>query len=149
MSHSPPRYGHPARHAEPGILREFTAAPDSIQRACRLGQSAQVNFSIDMVYLADIAYIDEFAPPKQTQATGGGITINIDNNPAIHITTKNKNTREIEKELANAISQATFSKTHSNFEIKLRIFCLWILCLLSFIVTCSRSKNITQNYCLI
>jgi len=71
--------------------------------------AARVNFSIDMVYLADIAYIDEFAPPKQTQATGGGITINIDNNPAVHITTKNKNTREIEKELANAISQATFS----------------------------------------
>lgn len=70
---------------------------------------AQVNFSVDMVYLADIAYIDEFAPPKQTQATGGGITISIDENPAIQVTTINKTTREIEQELANALSQASFS----------------------------------------
>ncbi|HIA45503.1 MAG TPA: hypothetical protein EYO51_07230 [Methylococcaceae bacterium] len=77
-----------------------------------VGQSfgaAQVNFSVDMVYFADIAYLDEFAPPKQTQAAGGGITITIDNNPPIQIATKNKDTRSIEKELANAISQATFS----------------------------------------
>ena len=70
---------------------------------------AQVNFSVDMVYFADIAYIDEFAPPKQTQASGGGITINIDENPAIQVTTKNKTTREIEQELANTLSQASFS----------------------------------------
>ncbi len=76
------------------------------------GQSfgaAAVNFSVDMVYFADIAYIDAFAPPKQTQATGGGITISIDNGQPIHIATKNKDTRTIEKELAEAISQATFS----------------------------------------
>ena len=78
------------------------------------GQSfgaAAINFSVDMVYFADIAYIDAFAPPKQTQATGGGITISIDNGQPIRIATINKDTRTIEKELADAISQATFSNS--------------------------------------
>ena len=68
-----------------------------------------VGVSIDLVYSADVAYLDAFAPPKQDFASGGTIKISIDGGKPVAIQTKNKSTAVIEQELANAMSQANYS----------------------------------------
>lgn len=77
-----------------------------------LGKSFSANsvgVSIDLVYSADVAYIDDFASEIKHIATGGTVTITIDDGKPVVIRTNNKTTAAIERELANAISQAHYS----------------------------------------
>lgn len=86
--------------------------------------SASVNVAIDIVYSAAVEYIDGFAGNGKKEAAGGSISLILDNNTAIEIKTVGKSTKEIEKELAQALgSKGQFSSNplYPNFvELKSR-----------------------------
>jgi hypothetical protein len=90
-------------------VRDYSNGKVSFDLVDKTFSADGVGVSIDLVYSADVAYIEGFAPPKQTFATGGSVTVNIDNGKSVEIQTKNKSTATIEQELANAISLATYS----------------------------------------
>lgn len=60
---------------------------------------AGVDIAIDLVYSAAVENIDNFSSNKVPQASGGTITITIDDNSPIVIQTKGKNTKQLESEL--------------------------------------------------
>jgi len=80
--------------------------------------AASVDVAIDFVYSAAVEYLDAFAGNNQQKAAGGSIKITIDDKPTIEIKTNNKSVKEIEKELAEALTfRAKFSSTpiYSNY----------------------------------
>ena len=90
-------------------VRDYSNSKVSYDLTGKQFSAAGIDTSIDLVYSADVAYLDGFAPPKQNYAAGGTININIGNDKSIAIETKNKSTATLEQELASAIIQATYS----------------------------------------
>jgi hypothetical protein len=71
---------------------------------------AVAGVAIDFVYAADIDYIDGFSTKQQAKTAGGTVTITIDNDQPIILSTAGKSTRELEKELVGKLgSRAKFS----------------------------------------
>lgn len=71
---------------------------------------ANVDVAIDLVYSAAVEYIDNFASDISLKPAGGFVTVTIDNNTPIKISTDGKTTKQLETELAQAIgSKASFS----------------------------------------
>jgi len=66
---------------------------------------AGVDMAIDLVYSAAVEYIDNFSSNVVREAAGGVITVTIDNNSPIEIQTKGKSTRQLEKELDQALGK--------------------------------------------
>jgi len=72
--------------------------------------AANVDVAIDLVYSAAVEYIDNFASNISLKTAGGFITVTIDNDPPIKISTDGKTTKQLETELTQAIgSKASFS----------------------------------------
>lgn len=86
------------------------------------GQSfdaAAVDIAIDVVYSAAVEYVRGFSKGIKQEATGGFISVTVDSNAPIKVTTNGKTHEQIEKELANAIgAKAQFSSSaiFPNFE---------------------------------
>ena len=66
---------------------------------------AGVDIAIDLVYSAVVERIDKFSPKFVPKTAGGTITVTIDNNSPIVIQTKDKNTKQLESELAKALGR--------------------------------------------
>lgn len=80
--------------------------------------AAATGIAIDIVYSAAVEYIAGFSTAVKQETAGGYVSVTIDNNAPIKITTNGKTTKEIESELADALgSGASFSSTpiYSNF----------------------------------
>jgi len=74
--------------------------------------AASVIVAIDFVYSAAVEYVDGFSSGIEQKTAGGFVKVTIDKNAPIEIKTDGKSTRQIEKELVQAIgSEATFSST--------------------------------------
>lgn len=74
--------------------------------------SAAVNVAIDLVYSADVEFIEGFSVDVNKKTAGGFVSVAIDNEPAIEIQTEGKTPEQLEKELAQLIgAKATFSAT--------------------------------------
>lgn len=74
--------------------------------------AAGVAMAIDLVYSAEVDYIDNFSSNIVRETAGGAITVTIDNNTPIEIPTKGKNIRDLEKEIDKALGDvAHFSST--------------------------------------
>lgn len=72
--------------------------------------SASVDVAIDLVYSADVEFIEGFSSGLNKKTAGGFVKVTIDNAPAIEIKTDGKTTEQLEKELAQLIgSKAQFS----------------------------------------
>lgn len=73
-------------------------------------QAASTGIAIDIVYSAAVEYIAGFSTAVKQETAGGFVSVSIDNNAPIKITTDGKTTKEIESELADALgSGASFS----------------------------------------
>lgn len=73
---------------------------------------ASIGVAIDIVYSAAVEYVDNFASGITLEAAGGSVTVTTDNNTPIKIETKGKTTKQIEKEIVQALgTQAHFSAT--------------------------------------
>lgn len=81
--------------------------------------AAAVDIAIDVVYSAAVEYMAGFSKGIKNEANGGFISVTVDSNAAIKITTNGKTNAKIEKELASAIgAKAQFSSSpiFPNFE---------------------------------
>lgn len=73
---------------------------------------AKVDISINLVYTAAVEYIRDFASDIKLEPAGGTVSIIIDNDAPIIITTKGKTTQQLETEIAQSLgSKAKFSST--------------------------------------
>ena len=72
---------------------------------------ADIDMAIDMVFAADIDYIEGFtmAKPKKTDKHQGSIEISIDDDKPVIIKTNGKTTEQLEKEIASALGSAVLS----------------------------------------
>lgn len=83
---------------------------------------SNVELAIDFVYAVDVEYIDGFPPPADlNKVKGGTVSVQIDDEPPIEISTEGKSTMQIENELATALkSRGSFSiiPIYPNFTTK-------------------------------
>lgn len=70
-----------------------------------------VQAAIDLVYAADVDYLDGFTSRKDQTASTGNIEIRIDEQDPIQIKTDGKTSRELEAEIARQLMQAQLSET--------------------------------------
>jgi hypothetical protein len=68
-------------------------------------KAAKTAIAIDIVYSAAVEYIAGFSTAVKQETAGGFVTVTIDNDAPIKITTDGKTTKEIEKELAAALGE--------------------------------------------
>lgn len=73
--------------------------------------AAGVQVGIDLVYSAEVEYLDNFTAKKDLTASQGEIQLTFDGQPPIQIKTDGKTTRELEQELAKAIGSSHLSNT--------------------------------------
>ena len=73
--------------------------------------AAGVKLGLDLVYAADVDYLEGFTSKKSQAASQGNIEIRIDEQQPLLIKTDGKTTPELEAEIARALSQATLSQT--------------------------------------
>lgn len=66
-------------------------------------KAAETAIAIDIVYSAAVEYIAGFSTAVKQETAGGFVTVTIDDNSPIQIRTDGKTTKEIEKELADAL----------------------------------------------
>lgn len=66
-------------------------------------KDASVNVAIDLVYSAAVEYADGFSSMIKQETAGGLISVKIDNDAVIEITTQGKTTKQLETELAKAL----------------------------------------------
>ncbi|MGD0958703.1 MAG: hypothetical protein ABSB19_02720 [Methylomonas sp.] len=72
---------------------------------------AGVEVALDLVYSADVEYIDDMTTRTAYTASKGEIIVSIDNEKPVHINTDGKTTAELEAELAEHFGSAHLSKT--------------------------------------
>lgn len=70
-----------------------------------------VQAAIDLVFTADVEYLDGFTSKKTLTASQGEIRIAIDEQKPVQIKTDGKTTRELEQEIAHALSASQLSDT--------------------------------------
>jgi hypothetical protein len=74
--------------------------------------SAGVNVAIDLVYSAEVEFIEGFSSGIHKKTAGGFVSVTIDDEPTIQIKTDEKSTEQLEKELVQLIgSKSQFSIT--------------------------------------
>ena len=83
--------------------RDYTNQALSYSIPGKSFNQANVDIAIDLVYSAAVEYIDNFASDIKLKSAGGFITVTIDNNSPIKLTTDGKTTKQLETELAQAI----------------------------------------------
>lgn len=93
------------------MFRDYTNQALSFELQDKSFSSEGVKVAIDLVYAADVEYLDKFSAHKNQTASQGDISIQLDQQPAIQIKTDGKTTAELEKELAQAIVQASLGNS--------------------------------------
>ncbi len=74
--------------------------------------AASVGVAIDLVYSAEVEFIEGFSSGVNRKTTGGFVTVTIDDDAPIKVKTDGKTTDQLEKELAQFIgSKSQFSTT--------------------------------------
>jgi hypothetical protein len=74
--------------------------------------SAGVDVAIDLVYSAEVEFIEGFSSGIHKKTAGGFVAVTIDDEPTIEIKTDGKSTEQLEKELVQLIgSKSQFSVT--------------------------------------
>lgn len=73
--------------------------------------AAGVQLGIDLVYAADVDYLDGFTAKKALTASQGSIEVAIDEQAPLHIKTDGKTTGELEAEIARVLMQAQLAET--------------------------------------
>ncbi|MCQ8104816.1 hypothetical protein NP590_11920 [Methylomonas sp. SURF-2] len=73
--------------------------------------AAGVQLAIDLVYAADVDYLDGFTARKAQTASTGNIEIRIDQQEPMRIKTDGKTSKELEAEIAAQLMQAQLSET--------------------------------------
>ena len=72
---------------------------------------AGVQTAIDLVYTADVDYLDGFTHKTAQTASNGEIIISLDQQTPLHIKTDGKTTRELEEEIAEKLAVSNWSQT--------------------------------------
>ncbi len=70
-----------------------------------------VQVGLDLVFAADVEYLDGFSSKKALTASQGEIQIVIDDQKPVQIKTDGKTTRELEQEIAKALISSQLSET--------------------------------------
>lgn len=73
--------------------------------------AAGVQLAIDLVYAADVDYLDNFSSKKTQHASQGSIEIAIDGKSPLLLKTDGKTTRELEQEITHQLSGAKIGET--------------------------------------
>ncbi|PPD31922.1 MAG: hypothetical protein CTY19_12220 [Methylomonas sp.] len=93
------------------MFRDYTNQALSFDLQDKSFSADGVKLAIDLVYAADVEYLEKFTAHKSQTASQGTIEIQIDQQTPVHIKTDGKTTAELEKELAQAVVQASLSSS--------------------------------------
>ena len=100
-------------------IRDYSNQELEYSLAGKAFDEAGVDIALDVVYSAAVEYMKGFSKGVEKAAAGGFISVTMDSNAPIKITTNGKTNEQIEKELAKAIgSSAEYSSSpiFPNFE---------------------------------
>jgi hypothetical protein len=93
------------------MFREYTNQALSFDLQDKSFNADVVKVAIDLVYAADVEYLDKFSAHKSQTASQGQINVQLDQQPPVQIKTDGKTTVELEKELAQALMQASLGNS--------------------------------------
>lgn len=93
------------------LFKDYTNQTLSFDLVDQRFSAAGVELAIDLVYAADVDYLDNFSSKKAQHAEHGNIQVVVDDHAPIDIKTDGKTTRELEQALARQLSGAKTSET--------------------------------------
>ncbi len=91
------------------IVRDYTNQALGFDLNGAAFNAKRVEAALDLVLAADVEYLDGFASKKGLTTSQGEIIVTLDQQPPLHIQTEGKSTQQLEQELAQRITGATFS----------------------------------------
>lgn len=91
-------------------IRDYTNQALSYDLIDKSFNTAGVQVAIDLVYAADVEYIEGYTPKKLQLASQGDIEVTIDEQAPIIIKTDGKTTRELEVEIAHQLTSSQLSE---------------------------------------
>lgn len=92
-------------------FRDYTNQALSYDLVDKSFNTAGVQVAIDLVYAADVEYLEGFSSKKELTASQGDIEITVDDQNPIIIKTDGKTTRELEQEIAKQLTSSKLSET--------------------------------------
>lgn len=92
-------------------VRDYSNQALRFDLADKSFNAAGVQVALDLVFSADVEYLDGFSSKKDLTASQGEIQIAIDDQKPIRIKTDGKTTRELEQEIANELAASHLSET--------------------------------------
>jgi hypothetical protein len=90
-------------------LRDYSNQPLSYDIKDKSFSSDGIQAAIDIVYAADVEYLDGFTSKKAQYASQGEISITLDDHKPLIVKTDGKTSRQLEEEIAKALPGAAFS----------------------------------------
>lgn len=93
------------------LFKDYTNQTLSYDLVDQSFSAAGVELAIDLVYAADVDYLDNFSSKKAQHAEHGSIEVVIDGHAPIVIKTDGKTTRELEHDIARQLNGAKTSET--------------------------------------
>ena len=90
-------------------VRDYSNQPLSYDLGKKSFQQDGVALGIDLMYTAEVEYLEGFTSKKSLVASGGDIEITIDDHKPLIIKTDGKTTRQLEEEIARQLPGAHFS----------------------------------------
>ncbi|MCQ8182499.1 hypothetical protein NP603_15360 [Methylomonas sp. SURF-1] len=92
-------------------FRDYSNQALNYELADKTFSADGVQVAVDLVYTADVEYLDDFTSKKAQTASQGEISIAIDGQNPIKIKTDGKTTQELEQELAGKLNAAKLAQT--------------------------------------
>ena len=93
------------------MFRDYTNQALSFDLQDKSFNADGVKVAIDLVYAADVEYLDKFSAHKSQTASQGEINVQLDQQSPVRIKTDGKTTAELEKELTQALMQASLGNS--------------------------------------
>ncbi len=93
------------------IVKDYSNQALSYDLVEKTFKDAGVQVAIDLVFAADVEYLEGFSSKKAQTASQGDIEISVDQHKPIMIKTDGKTTRELEQEIAKQLTGASLSET--------------------------------------
>jgi len=90
------------------IVRDYSNQEISFDNNGASFNHDHIDVALDVVFSADVEYLDGFSSKKSQRASQGEIIVTIDQHEPVHIKTDGKTSQEIEQELAKHINGAKF-----------------------------------------
>lgn len=91
--------------------RDYTNQTLGYDMAGHSFAAAGVQVALDLVLSADVEFIEGFTAKKADTASQGEIIITLDGNPAVHIKTDGKTTRQLEEDIVKQLSGSQLNQT--------------------------------------